>query len=47
MAVTPDKAAMTIPTPIPVNALIEMPYLEFEVLRPDHQRLGKLMLLRC
>jgi hypothetical protein len=44
MAATPDEAAMTIPTPIPIN---ETPDLEFEVLRPDHQRLGKLMLLRC
>jgi hypothetical protein len=32
MVATPDKAAMTIPTPIPIDALIETPDLEFEVL---------------
>jgi hypothetical protein len=32
MAATPDKAAMPIPTPIPIDAPVERPDLEFEVL---------------
>lgn len=32
MAATPDKVAMPIPTPIPIDAPVERPDLEFEVL---------------